>query len=87
LHIEKEERLVLPDRSADRAAKLVAVQIGHLLPCHMPRSSPMPFLEFTDHRIRIVRAAQSFQTMSWGPVENALVAGDFNGARRLLAVR
>jgi hypothetical protein len=22
------------------------------LPCHMPKSSPAPYLEFTDHRIR-----------------------------------
>ena len=54
------------------------------LPCHMPRSSPIPFLEFTDHRIRIVGAAQSFQTISWGPVVKALAARDFQEARRLL---
>ena len=27
------------------------------LPCHMPKSSPIPFLTFTDHRIRVVRTA------------------------------
>src|SRR5262249_1146746 len=26
------------------------------LPCHMPKSSPVPFLTFTDHRIRVVNA-------------------------------
>jgi hypothetical protein len=30
---------------------------GNCLPCHMPKSSPIPFLEFTDHRIRIVAAS------------------------------
>jgi tetratricopeptide (TPR) repeat protein len=54
------------------------------LPCHMPRSSPLPYLEFTDHRIRIVRAAQPLQTTSWEPVEKAIAAGDWDRARRLL---
>ena len=27
------------------------------LPCHMPKSSPLPYLTFTDHRIRIIKAA------------------------------
>src|ERR1051326_3340983 len=27
------------------------------LPCHMPKASPLPYLTFTDHRIRIIRAA------------------------------
>ena len=32
------------------------------LPCHMPKSSPIPFLEFTDHRIRIIAASSPIET-------------------------
>jgi tetratricopeptide (TPR) repeat protein len=50
------------------------------LPCHMPKSSPVPLLEFTDHRIRIARVSET----SWAPVERAIAAGEFDRARQLL---
>ena len=50
------------------------------LPCHMPKSSPVPYLEFTDHRIRVVRTSET----SWAVVERAIVAGEFDRARQLL---
>jgi DNA-directed RNA polymerase subunit RPC12/RpoP len=32
------------------------------LPCHMPKSSPIPFLEFTDHRIRVAAASSPIES-------------------------
>ncbi len=50
------------------------------VPCHMPKSRPVPLLEFTDHRIRIVRVSET----SWAPVERAIAAGEFDRGRQLL---
>ncbi|MGI8990233.1 MAG: tetratricopeptide repeat protein [Bryobacteraceae bacterium] len=53
------------------------------LPCHMPRSRAIPLLEFTDHRIRILKTAAGIDA-EWQPVDRALGAGDFALARQLL---
>jgi len=46
----------------------------------MRKSRPVPLLEFTDHRIRIVRASET----SWTGVERAIATGEFDRARQLL---